>query len=163
CPVMSGWAGGLRLTEVEHREHRRMEWQRLSPHLDRLFELEAAECEGYLRDLTLADPVAARALRDLLAEPDSLDKNGFLGGVLSDRSELMLHALESGTRVGAYTLDRLLGRGGMGEVWRASRSDGQFEGYCAIKFLDRSGALAKAGADRFRSEGRLLARLAHPN
>src|SRR5262249_45830512 len=67
-----------------------------------------------------------------------------------------------GKRVGAYTVERLLGRGGMGEVWLASRSDGRFEGHCALKFLDSSAVRPKL-ADRFRHEGRLLARLIHPN
>src|SRR5882724_3116939 len=50
----------------------------------------------------------------------------------------------------------------MGEVWRASRTDGRFEGYVAIKILDRSIGHVSV-IDRFRREGRLLARLAHPH
>jgi tetratricopeptide (TPR) repeat protein len=50
----------------------------------------------------------------------------------------------------------------MGEVWLATRSDGRYEGKCAIKFLSAPVASAKL-ADRFRREGSFLARLAHPN
>jgi len=50
----------------------------------------------------------------------------------------------------------------MGDVWLAARSDGRFEGRCAIKLLDRLIARPRV-ADRFRHEGRLLARLGHPN
>ena len=61
-----------------------------------------------------------------------------------------------------YRVIGLLGRGGMGEVWLACRSDGRFEAQCAIKFLDGAVSQEKL-AERFRREGRLLARLAHPN
>src|SRR5688572_33332513 len=50
----------------------------------------------------------------------------------------------------------------MGDVWLAARSDGRFECRCAIKLLDRLIARPRV-ADRFRHEGRLLARLGHPN
>jgi tetratricopeptide (TPR) repeat protein/tRNA A-37 threonylcarbamoyl transferase component Bud32 len=65
-------------------------------------------------------------------------------------------------RVGAYTLDRVIGRGGMGEVWLARRSDGRYEGTCAIKFLEGSLGWSNR-AERFRREGQVLARLTHPN
>ncbi|MET0535831.1 MAG: serine/threonine-protein kinase [Steroidobacter sp.] len=64
----------------------------------------------------------------------------------------------AGKQVGAYTIESLIGRGGMGEVWVASRSDGRFEGRCAIKFIDSPQLV-----QRFSHEGRLLARLDHPN
>ncbi len=50
----------------------------------------------------------------------------------------------------------------MGEVWLAQRSDGRFEGKFALKFLETYSA-SPAALDRFRREGRLLARLAHPH
>ena len=64
--------------------------------------------------------------------------------------------------MGAYTVVSLIGRGGMGEVWLAQRSDGRFEGKFALKFLETYSA-SPAALERFRREGRLLARLAHPH
>ena len=42
----------------------------------------------------------------------------------------------AGRVIGAYTVERELGQGGMGRVWLARRSDGRFEGHAAIKFLN---------------------------
>jgi serine/threonine protein kinase len=50
----------------------------------------------------------------------------------------------------------------MGEVWLARRSDGHFQGKFAVKFLNLASHAPKA-LDRFRREGRMLARLTHPN
>ena len=71
-------------------------------------------------------------------------------------------ALETAPRVGAYRLERLLGRGGMGEVWLASRADGEFEQRVALKLL-RPGIGLDVMLDRFRQERQLLARLVHPH
>jgi len=66
-----------------------------------------------------------------------------------------------GVRCGPYELDALIGRGGMGSVWRAHRIDGRYEGTVAVKLL--GGALLdERAAQRFRREGDLLARLQHP-
>jgi serine/threonine-protein kinase len=60
-------------------------------------------------------------------------------------------------------LERLLGRGGMGAVWLAHRSDGRYAGRAAVKLLNLS-LLGRAGStDRFKREGSALARLTHPN
>jgi serine/threonine-protein kinase len=64
--------------------------------------------------------------------------------------------------VAGYTLERVLGQGGMGAVWLALRSDGRFEGKAAVKFLNLA-LLGRGGPERFRREGSVLARLAHPN
>jgi len=69
---------------------------------------------------------------------------------------------DHGGRIGNYTIERLLGRGGMSEVWLARRSDGRFEAQCAIKLLGARVAQEKL-AERFNREGQVLARLAHPN
>ena len=67
-----------------------------------------------------------------------------------------------GRRVGPYVLLSELGRGGMGSVWRAQRDDGQYQAQVAIKLLAAAWA-GEAGEVRFRQEGKLLARLDHPN
>ena len=54
-----------------------------------------------------------------------------------------------------YRLDSELGRGGMGTVWLARRSDGRFEGRAAIKLLNLP-LLDAAGAERFRREATAL-------
>jgi serine/threonine-protein kinase len=67
----------------------------------------------------------------------------------------------SGHRLGAWTLCRKIGHGGMGEVWLAERSDGLFQAQAAIKLL-RSDLPAQQLAARFARERALLARLDHP-
>jgi len=63
---------------------------------------------------------------------------------------------------GPYRLERLIGSGGMGEVWLASRADGQFEQQVAVKVV-RSGLPSGQLFAFFRRERQLLARLNHPN
>jgi serine/threonine protein kinase/Tfp pilus assembly protein PilF len=64
--------------------------------------------------------------------------------------------------VGAYRIVGLLGRGGMGDVYRGERASGDFSQDVAIKVL-RDGANAARIERRFLQERRILARLEHPN
>ena len=64
-------------------------------------------------------------------------------------------------RVGAYEIDRLLGRGGMGAVYAAHRADGNFEKQVAIKLIDLPLA-TDLFRERFRMERQILAGLNHP-
>ena len=70
--------------------------------------------------------------------------------------------LAPGTRLGPFRVLALIGRGGMGEVYRAERADGEFEQVVAIKLL-RPDAQSTDIVRRFRAERALLARLSHPN
>jgi eukaryotic-like serine/threonine-protein kinase len=139
-------------------------WQELSAGLDRAFDLEPPERDQWLAQLAAAQPELARTLRGLIVERDALNAAGFLQTGPSAVTELAAEQQVSmaGKQVGAYTIDRLIGRGGMGEVWLAARNDGRFEGRYAIKFLDTLVSQPQI-VDRFRHEGRLLARLSHPN
>lgn len=69
--------------------------------------------------------------------------------------------LAEGTRLGSYRIIRLLGRGGMGEVYLCARQDAGFDQLVAIKVL-RHGLAGPEAAARFRRERRILAHLAHP-
>jgi formylglycine-generating enzyme required for sulfatase activity len=61
----------------------------------------------------------------------------------------------------SYRFLRLLGKGGMGEVWLAERSDGAFERTSALKCL-RPGASSQDLLQRFHREQRILSALQHP-
>jgi serine/threonine protein kinase len=67
-----------------------------------------------------------------------------------------------GRRVGAYNILEEIGHGGMGEVYRASRADGQYEKEVAIKLV-RGGHDTASVLERFRHERQILASLDHPN
>jgi len=134
------------------------DWVDVEPYLDQALELSGAERDAYVDRVASEQPGIAVALRDLLADRDELDSKGFLEEPVMALTDISL----VGQQVGAYTIDSLIGRGGMGEVWLALRSDGRFEGKFAIKFLD-SYTTSPLALDRFRREGRLLARLSHPH
>ncbi|MBP7417615.1 MAG: serine/threonine protein kinase, partial [Xanthomonadales bacterium] len=67
-----------------------------------------------------------------------------------------------GDTIGPFQLQRLLGRGGMGEVYLAQRSDSGFVQQVALKLLKR-GMDSDEVMRRFVQERRILARLNHPH
>ncbi len=67
-----------------------------------------------------------------------------------------------GERIGAWSLVREIGRGGMGSVWLAERAGGDFTQKVALKLIRRDLGASDAEA-RFRRERRILATLKHPN
>src|SRR5580658_3001926 len=85
--------------------------------------------------------------------------------VVSRGAEAFLESLEDfpapGLRCGPYRLERLLGRGGVGEVFLAERADGQVEQLVAIKLLRRDVPRSSFRL-RFLQERQILAGLQHP-
>ena len=71
-----------------------------------------------------------------------------------------MEPLAADTRIGAWRIARMIGRGGMGEVYLAERADGGFAQQAAIKLLHGDAA---RHAERFEEERRILAQLSHPN
>jgi len=67
-----------------------------------------------------------------------------------------------GQHIGPYTLERELGRGGMSEVWLATRSDGTLTRQVALK-LPYAHLLAGPQRQRFGRERDILAALSHPH
>src|SRR5579871_1772231 len=65
-------------------------------------------------------------------------------------------------RIGAYSVLREIGRGGMGTVYLAARADDEFQKLVAIKII-RRGLDTDDIIARFRSERQILATLDHPN
>jgi serine/threonine-protein kinase len=69
--------------------------------------------------------------------------------------------LGPGTEIGGYKIERLLGRGGMGEVYEAVQMG--LGRPVALKVLNAGLIGDEEFRDRFRREGRLQATLEHPN
>ena len=134
-------------------------WKEIEPYLDQLLDSPGMERTALLAQLEMRRPELAAALRDYLVLHDQAAAKGFLEGAAfaAPKDDSLI-----GTQIGPYTICALLGRGGMGQVWLAQRNDGRFEGRVAIKFLD-SYSGSPTALERFRREGRLLARLTHVN
>jgi eukaryotic-like serine/threonine-protein kinase len=135
-------------------------WESLSPLLDQALDLDAGARESFLRSLQSREPNTALALAGLLAEHDRVVVSDFLeASVFASAASV---PVLDGQAVGAYTLERPLGMGGMGTVWLARRSDGRYEGHVAVKLVNLS-VLDAHARERFAREGSVLARLAHPH
>ena len=137
----------------------RDQWKVLSPHLEEALDMTERERSVWLSGLRSRNPALAYTLEMLLNEHRVLSEEGFL-----EKRSFHLpkeHCL-AGQTVGMYTLVSQIGRGGMGSVWLAERCDGRFQRQVAIKFLN-IGFPGRDGERRFKREGNILARLAHPN
>jgi serine/threonine-protein kinase len=66
-----------------------------------------------------------------------------------------------GTQLGSYEITALLGKGGMGEVWRAR--DTKLKREVAIKILPEAFSLDHERVSRFQREAEVLASLNHNN
>lgn len=130
-------------------------WQRLSPLLDELLELESAARTRRLAELREEDLALAGELERLLALGEGRPE--FLAESAVDNH---LRHPQSGRMVGPYRLLRPLGEGGMGQVWLALRADGLYERRVALKLL-RPGYASADLHQRFARERQILARLAH--
>jgi len=135
------------------------QWQALGPYLDEALAMTEKERSPWLSSLRSQNQDMAEQLEMLFREHRALCEEEFL-----EKSSVGLPrspGLE-GQTLGAYTLVSQIGHGGMGSVWLAQRSDGRFERQVAVKFLNIA-LMGKGGEERFKREGSILGRLAHPH
>ena len=130
-----------------------------------LFE-RAIDLDGAARAALLDDACADRP--QLRRRVESLLAIDVAGHTLLDGDSTRLWDLltdESAplpAEIGAWRIVRELGRGGMGVVYLAERSDGEFEQQVALKVIGPRPD-ARELADRFRRERQILANMRHPN
>ena len=118
--------------------------------------------------LELEGPARARCLEEvcgtdaaLLAEARSLlEADELAGAFLEAPAASPTEAVPA--EVGPWRLLRELGRGGMGTVYLAERSDGVFMMHAALKLM-RRGIDTDDLLARFKDERQILASLQHPN
>jgi eukaryotic-like serine/threonine-protein kinase len=135
------------------------EWSRIEAALDEILALPETEWPAAGARIAQGDAELLREINSLLACAGAADS--FLDRPLTARiaAEHEDTGLAAGERIGAYRILALIGRGGMGEVYRAERADGQFEQQVALKLMQRDAAPHVA---RFHAERQILARLEHP-
>ena len=137
----------------------------MNPEIHRLFEaaiqLPPEERIAFLEAQT-SDPEIRREVLSLL-DHDALAESFFAGTFESATSSLISDLdLRPGTRVGAFTIVRMLGFGGMGTVYLGTRAAGGFKQTVAIKVIQAPNPTPLLLA-RFQQERQILARLNHPN
>src|SRR5690349_20650391 len=93
-------------------------WNALSRFLDEVLDLPEQERDTWLEKLRAEHPQHAQDLQAHLARLKSLDEQGFLE---DDPARLLNLTSLEGQRLGVYTIESLIVRGGMGSVWRARR------------------------------------------
>ena len=135
------------------------EWRVIFALLDDVLDREEEERAAWLDALAGRDPARASRVAALLAEREAASREGFLGGRAVPPP---VTGGRAGAMCGPYALESLIGRGGMGSVWRGQRTDGRYDATVAVKLL-ASPMLGADGEKRFRREGQILARLRHPN
>ncbi|MEZ4424343.1 MAG: serine/threonine-protein kinase [Gemmatimonadota bacterium] len=124
------------------------------------FEVSDEERPALLTELCAGDELLRAEVESLLAYDRDATVAFSVDGV--DLSAPLDPAPWLGRRIGPWTIDGIVGRGGMGTVYSAHRTDGTFDQRVAIKTLGL-GSLDDRGVERFTLERRFLARLEHPN
>ena len=139
---------------------------RMSHLLDEALPLDASERRLWLQALSAEHADLALALREALL-PEDYDTSAasrlltmFTDGEEDESGEMS--GLKPGAQVGPYELIRLLGAGGMAEVWLAERADGAFKRRVALK-LPAPALMRKDLGQRFTRERDILASLEHPH
>jgi len=140
-------------------------WQKVKEVLAIVLEVPAAQRGTCLDEVCGADESLRREVELLLSE-DHQAGSQFLDETALGRAAAALMP-ETDTRldgrsIGVYKMLERIGTGGMGEVYRAVRTDGVYDKEVAIKLV-RSGFDSGSLIERFHNERRILASLEHPN
>ena len=137
------------------------QFQRVRELFEQALEAEPADLAVWLDAQAAADPDVRREVAALLQVNSRA--GSFLSDGVADRVPDLLSedgALEPGTTVGVYTIEREIGRGGMGHVYRAK--DTRLGRTVALKALAPRLLRDESQRERLRREARAAAALAHP-
>jgi eukaryotic-like serine/threonine-protein kinase len=131
----------------------RQDWNRLFELFHGTRERSGPARNVYLRQECGGDHSLMAAVEQLLLEDE--EAGSFLSRPLSGLGRALGPVIAEGQQFGRYTVISLLGRGGMGEVWRGYDRD--LDRPVALKFLTTG-----FGVDQLTREARLASALNHP-
>ncbi len=134
-------------------------WQQIERLYHEALARDASERDSFVASACGGDEMLRREVASLLAQPVSAD--GPLDGAAAALVSDIAAPLAIGTRIGVYAVQGLLGKGGMGDVYRAR--DTRLGRDVAIKILPPVFTSDPDRLARFEREARVLASLNHPN
>ena len=138
-------------------------WQRVKQVLDEAIAVESSERSSFLDHACAGDAELRREVESLVSAHEHAGSAFLKTAVAGVNGVLASPALSrQGIRIGVYQTTEEIGRGGMGEVYRAVRADGQYTKEVAVKIV-RGGYDTGSMLERFRNERQILASLDHPN
>ena len=142
-------------------------WAQVRQIFDGALERQPKDRAAYLRVVCARDETLRREVETLLASHE--DSSEFLQRPVADLTHTLMYSGDetgeypAGFRAGPYQLEKRIGRGGMGSVWLASRTDRSADtAKVAIKLVKR-GMDTQEILRRFRMERQVLSGLNHPN
>ena len=147
------------------------QWREIDQILDAVLEVPVEARDEYLTQLCGDSGRIREQVEVLLAAGEDAAESTFLrplsggaeGAMLRSMAEnIPVEQLKAGQKVGSYAIIRSIGRGGMGVVYLAERSYGQFKKQVALKVVKR-GMDTDDILRRFQFERQLLASLEHAN
>ena len=137
-------------------------WERIKRLYDAARSRVESERAPFLADACAGDTILQREVQALLDQPVSTRGfMDFVGGSLAAHLADVAPTDLTGQQLGGYRVMSLLGRGGMGEVYRAH--DSRLRRDVAIKVLPPKFTADADRLARFESEARMLAALNHPH
>jgi eukaryotic-like serine/threonine-protein kinase len=137
------------------------EWECLQEIFDIAAELSSNERDAYLERACAGVPLLRLRIEALLSALESETKIGsVVSGAALQKFQAELPLL--GDLLGSYRIMGVVGRGGMGVVYRAVRADDEYQKEVAIK-VAALGLMAEELRQRFLEERQILADLDHPH
>src|SRR5262245_35444438 len=139
-------------------------WEAIAPLLDALLDLAPERRLAFLSERSAGDLELQHEVELLLAAAEKPE--AFLAESASALASPLVARIvrqerfAPGDRLGAYRIEREIGRGGMAMVYLAR--DTRHDRLVALKVLDRE-LCSTLGADRFTRETAIVARLNHPH
>ena len=130
-----------------------------------MHEQEPVQRDSFLAEACGDDAELRRQVESLLAtskcDDGFLDSPAWCGAASLLEEPVASTTLASGQQLGSYEILAFLGRGGMGEVYRAL--DRKLNREIALKILPQAVARDPGRIERLKREARVLATLNHPN
>lgn len=131
------------------------QWEKVEQYFHKALSLSSNEREVYLHAIANEAP-------DLISTVKQLLNSHFKTGPFLENPAFDDMISFPDERIGAWRIDRQIGKGGMSTVYLAERADGHFSRRVAIKFL-HGFAPGQELYNRMRAEQKILASLDHPH